>query len=162
MWTAATATAFALDASKKYLDRLLDDLSASDWLCRPTAKANCAAWIVGHLIISDRSALKRAGATDLPALPEGFEQRFGRGEEAPAAADFGDTSILRPLYDKTRRQLVDFARGLSDEQLEKSLSAPHPLFGTVGELLAFVSIHTGLHAGHISTIRRVIGRPPII
>jgi hypothetical protein len=138
-----------------------EDLKGDEWVHRPCATANCAAWTLGHLIIAARGMMTRAGATDLPSLPEGFEKRFGRGEDAPKASEFGDTSILRPLFKETHDRFAAVARGLSPEQLDKEINPDHPFFRTVGTMLAFAPVHIGTHAGQITIIRRSLGRPPL-
>ena len=156
------AIAYAITTSQILLDSFLKDLSGEDYLHRPVAGANCAAWIVGHLVLTDRSALGRLGVKDLPALPEGFEQRFARDERAPAAADYGDVSVLRPLWNQHRELLAQAVRNLPDAQFQQPLEQPRPLFKTVGEMAHFMAIHATMHAGQISTIRRSLGRPPLV
>jgi uncharacterized damage-inducible protein DinB len=156
------AIAYAITTSQILLDSFLKDISAEDYLHRPVAGANCAAWIVGHLVLTDRSVLGRLGMKDLPALPDGFEQRFARNERAPAAADYGEVSVLRPLWNRHRELLAQAVRNLPDAQFQQPLEQPRPLFKTVGEMAHFMAIHATMHAGQISTIRRSLGRPPLI
>ncbi len=156
------AIAYAIAASQTMLDSFVQDLSPEDYLHRPVAGANCTAWIVGHLILTDRLALGRLGQTNLPALPVGFEQRFARDEHAPSAADYGDTSVLRPLWNQHRELLAEAAKKLSEAQFHQPLEQPRPLFKTLGEMLHFMALHATMHAGQISTIRRSLGRPPLI
>jgi uncharacterized damage-inducible protein DinB len=154
--------AFAITSSQRMLDGFIADLSPAEMLHRPVPKANCAAWIVGHLILTDRRVLGRAGVKDLPALPEGFEQRYARDEHAPFAGDYGDVSVLRPLWNRHREMLAQTAGGMSGEQLTQALEQPHPRFKTAGEMLLFMALHATMHAGQISTIRRSLGRPPLV
>lgn len=48
----------SLTASKGMLHRFVDDLSPKEFLHRPVEKANCVAWLIGHLTLSERSALQ--------------------------------------------------------------------------------------------------------
>ena len=73
--------AFGLSGSQNMLKRYLADLSPQEYLHRPTPKANCAAWTVGHLAMTDRYALKLLGVP-LPELTEGFDKRFSRDERS--------------------------------------------------------------------------------
>lgn len=162
MSDAGNAIAYAITTSQMLLDSFVKDLTPQDYLHRPAAGANCAAWIVGHLILTDRQALGRLGVKDLPALPEGFEKRFARDEHAPSAPDYGDTSVLRSLWNQHRQLLADAARQAPEALLNQPLEQPRPLFKTVGEMAHFMAIHATMHAGQISTIRRSLGRPPLI
>src|SRR5207248_7744662 len=104
--------------------------------------------------LADRRWLRELGLGDLPSLPDGFEKRFARDEQAPIACEFGDASVLRPLFNAHRQRLVDGVKNMDETKLDRPLDKPHPRFSTLGELLQFASVHTAMHAGQISTIRR--------
>jgi uncharacterized damage-inducible protein DinB len=156
--------AHTLTGSSRLLTRFCEDLTAEEYLHRPTTGANCAAWLIGHLALTDRSALTRLGRSpdDLPTLPEGFEKRFSRSAEAPQAESFGDVSLLIPLFNQHRDMLIGVVRSLPAEVLDRPLEKPHPMFSTVWEMLNFLGLHVTMHAGQISTIRRSLGRPPMM
>ena len=162
MLTANDIVAHSLSVSKGMMHRYVDDLSPHEMLHRPTEKANCTAWLVGHLVLSERGGLKALGVSDLPPLPDGFEKRFSRDEGCPQASEFGEVSQLMPLFDQHRDRLIDAVRRAAPEQLAKPLEKPHPLFATVGELANFLAQHATLHAGQITIIRRSLGRPPVV
>ncbi len=152
----------SLAISQKLLNRYCEDLKPDEYLHRPCTGANCAAWLIGHLILTERMALKRVGATDVPALPDGFEKRFARDPEAPKAIEFGDVSFLMSLFNQHRQLLIDTVNRLPPEALDKPVEKPHPMFNTIGEAVNFMGAHTSMHAGQITMIRRSLGRPPII
>jgi hypothetical protein len=153
----------SLSTSQKLLNRYCGDLTPQDYLHRPCATGNTAAWILGHLILSERGALGRLGVTDLPALPEGFETRFGRDEAAARAAEFGDVSILLPLFNRHREMLIEAAKRAGADVLEKPIDKPNPVYGShVWEVVNFMGIHVTMHAGQITIIRRSMGKPPIV
>lgn len=151
----------ALTTSQMLLQRLTADLQPAEWLHRPVPQANCAAWIVGHLALSDRRVLPMLGAT-APELPAGFERQFGREEGCPQAQTFGDVSVPLRVFNQTRERLIEAVRAAPAELLDKPVEKPFPMFNTVGEAAQFMALHTLLHAGQISTIRRTLGRPPVI
>ena len=152
----------ALAGSQALLHRYTADLTPQEYLHRPSPKANCAAWTIGHLVLTDRRCLGTLGVTDLPALPEGFEKIFGRDEASAQAATFGDVSILMPLFDQHRNRLIEAVKSAPAEQLSKALEKPHPMFASAGEQAMFMALHTSMHAGQITLIRRSLGRPPIV
>jgi hypothetical protein len=125
-------------------------------------KANCAAWTIGHLVVAARGMSRAMGIADVPELSEGFEKRFGQKEGAPEAGEFGEVSELLPMLRKYTEIIASAVEKMTPEQLEKPLAKPMPIFSTVGEMAAFLPIHNGMHAGQISTIRRSLGRPPVI
>ena len=140
-----------------------EDLSPQEMLHRTTPKANCAAWLIGHLTLTDRMMLERLGVTDLPTLPgDDFEKRFSRDEGCPQAETFGDVATLLAAFETHRDRLIAIASSMTSEQLDKPLDNPHPRFKTVGELMSFMSLHACIHAGQITMIRRSLGKPPVI
>jgi hypothetical protein len=144
------------------LNRYCEDFKPEEFLHRPCGGANCTAWIVGHLVMTERNALGRIGVTDLPPLPDGFEKRFARDETAPRAADYGDVTILLPLFNRHRELLIEAVRRAPMELIDKPLEKPHPFFATVGESINFMGVHVAMHAGQITYVRRSLGRPPIV
>ena len=156
------AIAHSLMMSGAMMHRYVDDLSPQELLHRPTPKANCAAWLIGHLILTERHALGLLGVTDLPALPDGFEKRFSRDEGCPQANEFGDTSALMGLFDQHRNRTMEAVRRAPAELLDKPLDKPHPMFQTVGQFANFAALHAIMHAGQITIIRRSLGRPPVV
>ena len=161
MRTANDVLVHNLTATQLMVQRFTADLQPSDYLHRPTPQANCAAWTVGHLALSDRHVLKQLGA-DLPPLPEGFDKRFSREEGCPQAGDFGDVSTIVPIFNEHRTRLIEAVKQTTPEQFEKPLEKPHPMFKTLGEYVSFMSAHTAMHVGQITVIRRSLGRPPVV
>ena len=161
MKTAIDAIVFNLEASGRMLDAVTADLTGADWTYRITPQANCAAWLMGHLILTERRALTNIGYNDLPPLPDGFEARFSRENNAPFSTDFGDAAILTPLFDKHRGLMIEAVKHISVEKLEAPLPKPNARMKTTGEMLVFMGIHLMSHAGQISMIRRSLGRAPL-
>lgn len=162
MNTAAEALSLSIRHAARIVLAMTEDLKGTDWTHRPCTGANCAAWIVGHLVMSSRSMMQRCGHADLPSLPEGFNKRFARDETAPKSADYGDVSTLRDVFMQHHDLFAAVAARQTPEALARDLGMNHPIFSTVGSMLAFAPVHIGTHAGHISTIRRSLGRAPLV
>ncbi len=162
MQSANEAIAQALDGSLKLLQFFVHDFQPNEFLHRAVPKGNCAAWILGHLTITDRSILTRLGVTDLPDLPEDFEKRFGMDEASASAGDFGDVSIIMPELVKHREMLIAKVKSMSADEFAKPLEKPRPLFKNIGDMLLFIASHMSMHAGQITIIRRSLGRPPLV
>ena len=162
MPTANEILVHSLRTSQALLQRYVADLTPQEMLHRPAPAANCAAWLIGHLVLVERNALKRLGVTDLPALPDGFEKRFSRDEGCPQASAFGDVTGLMPLFDQHRARLIDAVMRAPAAQLDAPIEPPHPMFKTVAEATNFYAAHVAMHAGQVTIIRRSLGRPPIV
>ena len=161
MPTANDVIAHSLSFSQAMMHRYIDDLKPQDYLHRATPNGNCVAWLIGHLVLTDRSALKNMGVTELPALPDGFEKRFSRDEGCPQAGDFGEVTSLLPLLDKHHALLIDAVKRAPAEIFDKPLEKPHALFKTVGEFCNFIALHVIMHAGQVTMLRRSMGKPPL-
>jgi hypothetical protein len=162
MPTANDILVYSLLNSQRLLHRYIDDLSPQEFLHRPAPKANCTAWLIGHLTLSDRGALRFAGEKDLPPVPDGFEKQFSRDEGCPQAEDFGDISLLMPLFDRHRQQLIETVRRAPAELLDRPPEKSLPFAKTVAEFIEYMSLHCAMHAGQITIIRRSLGRPPVV
>ena len=162
MTSAKEALAHSLANSKMMLKRFTDDLKPDEYLHRPSPKANCVAWLIGHLALADRSTAQALGAKDLPELPAGFDKKFSRDQGCPEATEFGDVSILWPVFEKHRDLLIATVMRATQEQLDQPTKKVLPMFKNAGEFANFMSLHTAMHAGQITMIRRSLGRPPIV
>jgi len=151
----------SLETALMVLGRFVDDLTPLEMLHRITPKANCAAWTIGHLVLSERRGLTTFGI-EPPALPDGFDKRFSRDEGCPQASEFGDVAILMPMFRAHRLALINAVKRANSQQLDQPLDKPHPVFTTAGQLANFLAFHSIMHAGQISQIRRHLGRPPVM
>ena len=156
------ALIFGIKSSKAMLDGFTADLKGGEWEHRAVPHSNCTAWLVGHLIIVDRFALGLAGVTDLPELPADFASKFSRENNAPFAENFGDPSSLVAMFDKHRDMLMAAIAELPESRFDETIPKPNARFKTYGEFFAFMAFHVLVHCGQISTIRRSLGRPPLI
>ena len=134
-----------------------NSLSGEEFFARPVPGANHPAWQLGHLIASERKMLVKAGAT-MPDLPPGFAETFTPDTAAvDDPARFPDKQTLLDLFRQTRAASAAFARGLSDDDLEKPTGeqwAP-----TVADLLAVQAGHADMHVGQLQVLRRKLGKP---
>jgi hypothetical protein len=161
--TPTAAIVYGLRASQKLFHRYLDDLTPAEYLHQPCPGANCAAWLVGHLLLTDRKQLVGLGVTDLPDLPTGFEERFAITRQAAGTpGEYGAPSALVALFDDHRARLIAAVTTVSAEKLREAPPYGSPLFADRGEAAAFMALHTAMHLGQITIIRRSLGRPPVV
>ncbi len=156
------AIAYSLRTSKALFHRYLDDLKPGEFEHQPCSGGNSAAWIVGHLVRTDRRTLGWLGATDLPEVPDGFEERFTPSRAVAAEQKgYGDPKELLALFDAHRDRLVEAVLAADPAKLGEPSPMQTPLFTNKGEALLFMGLHTSMHLGQISTIRRSLGYPPV-
>ena len=147
--------------ARQFLHRMVDDLSPAEFRHQPVPGANSAAWVVGHLALTARRTAERLGATDLPAVPPGLADRLTTTKQpAGEQADLGDPAELLRLFDACTDKLIEGARGLPADALDGPTTIP--LSTNVGEGLVFLALHVMMHAGQLSTVRRSLGKPPVV
>ena len=159
------AIVYGLKFSGNMLGTFTGDLSRQDLHHRIVPAANPAAWIIGHLILAERSALKLLGVAPetLPALPyDGFEKRFAQDASAARAEHYGDAEVLPAVFKEHREALIRAVESADDSVFDRPLEKPMRIASTVGELLLFFPIHVASHMGQVSSIRRSLGRPPLV
>ena len=158
---ATKARLTGLRNAAQFINMMASDLDRDAMHHRPCPDANCTAWILGHLTLTNLGGLRALGREDLaPPLPDDFAQRFARDDTAPKAADYGEVDLLLKHFNDTLDAYMTALQDADDETLNKPIE--HPLFSSAGEMAGFFSIHIASHGGQISTIRRSLGMPPVI
>jgi uncharacterized damage-inducible protein DinB len=145
--------------------RFTDDLDHGQLHHRVVPAANCAGWILGHLVLSERRMMTLLGLPDedLPGPPfDDLAERFSRDQAATTRTDYGDVGRLPASFQAHRSALIDRLESADEAVLDRPLPEPMPIASTVGELLLFMPVHVATHLGQISTIRRSLGLPPIV
>lgn len=151
-----------LAANGSFVHRYVDDLKPEEFHHQPMPGVNSAAWVLGHLILTERRTLGAFEGVKLPPLPDGFEANFAQtGKPAGDQHALGDGPELVALFDATRATLVDAVRAAPPEKLAGAPPRNSPFFSTLGEMAAFMGQHTALHVGQVTLIRRSLGYPPV-
>jgi uncharacterized damage-inducible protein DinB len=141
----------------------LADLKPHEWHHQPVPGANSAAWVVGHLTFTDRRILTRLGEADLPAVPDGYLDRFAMTRSAATPQDdLGDPAELLGLFAAHRSRLVAAVRAADPAKLAEPMPSASGMFATLGQAAVFMGQHTMLHLGQVTTIRRSLGYPPVV
>ena len=149
--------------TKALLHRMVDDLTPEEFRHQPAAGANSAAWVMGHLAVTLRRTAARLGATDLPEVPDDVAARF-TATRHPAAdqAGLGDVARLMKVFDTCIDKVIEAVKAVSAEALAGPSASPVPLATNFAEGLLFGSLHVAVHTGQLSTIRRSLGKPPVV
>jgi hypothetical protein len=149
--------------SKALLHRMTDDLSPADFRHVPCPGANSAAWVLGHLAVTLRRTAERLGTTGLPPVPADFAARFtATGQAAGEQPDLGDPAELVRQFDAAADAVITAVRTVPAQTLDGPPVGPVKLANTFGEALLFGSAHVAMHAGQLSTVRRSLGKPPVV
>jgi len=158
-----TAIKLSLDMSKFVVDGYLEDLTDDELMKRPHPDCNHVKWQLGHLIASENQIGENAVPGSMPALPEGFSDRYSKetaSSDDPAA--FDSKSELLRLAAQQREATLAALAALADDDFDKptpeSMQAYAP---TVAAAFSMQGSHWMMHAGQWAVVRRQLGRPPL-
>lgn len=142
----------------------LGDLTNEEAMKRPHADCNHINWQLGHLIKADYDMCTGCIPDSLPALPEGFADKYTK-ETASSdnASDFIPKDELMGIFQNQRKAITDVLAGLSEEQLAgpapESMQSYAP---TVAAAFSMIGSHWLMHAGQWVVVRRELGREIMI
>lgn len=161
--TASELLAGGYRMGRRMVQMMCADLTDAEFGHRPVPGANTAAWVVGHLAVVARRTAERLGATDLPPLTEEFVARFSTTRKpAGEQADLGSKADLLALFEACTQKLIEAAERLPADALTAPAANPGPFAANYGEAVLFGALHVGMHCGQLSTIRRSLGKPPLV
>jgi len=149
--------------ARRMVHVMCDDLTPEEFRHQPVPGANSAAWVVGHLAVTARRTAERLGATDLPVLTEEFIGQYS-ATKTPAGAqtDLGYKAQLLALFDVCVENLTEAVVKLPAEALTGPPPNPRRLAENYAEAVLFGALHVTMHCGQLSTIRRSLGKPPVV
>jgi DinB superfamily len=143
--------------------RNMKDITHAESLERPIPDANCANWIVGHLVSSRNQILSLLG---LPPVRSQEEMTHYVRGSAPLTepADAIDLRELLSDFAKAQDRIVEALSRIRPEQLAAPLPAdanPFRLDNTA-EMLVGLAFHESYHVGQLGILRRALGKEPAI
>lgn len=137
----------------------LGDLSDADLLVRPVEGANHIAWQIGHLIVTERRLAGQLPGAMYPELPAGFADKYGNNPAAQNVTDgFATKDQYVDLFNQTRAATLAAVAKLNDADLDKPAKGPANI-SNLGGLLNLVAVHSIMHGGQFSVVRRKLGKP---
>ena len=156
-----------LGSSRRLMLDAVRDLSAAELARQPTPALRSCAGILGMAVVADREVLRHLGATDLPAVPGGFEARFARwgtGEDG----ETGYHGALPEIFASHRNALARATGALGPADLDEPVDPrDYPdeealfRFGTVGEMILTLSAYTYYLVGEASVVRLALGKAAV-
>ncbi len=153
----------AYQMAKRMLHRFIDDLTSAELELQPFPGANSAEWIVGHLALTVRSSAIRLGAEDTMGVSPGVVAQYSKtGQPAVEQVACGIAKNLLAMFDEFIDALIARLKLVPAKTLNGPLLIPSPFAKNFGEGVLFGAMHIMMHAGQLSTIRRILGKPPVV
>jgi uncharacterized damage-inducible protein DinB len=149
-----TTAAQIYERNHSLLARAIEGLSAEQWLMQPCEGANCALWIVGHIVWARSRALQLIGFT----WTKPWISLFERGSKPAAEGIYPPVEEVLDAWDDLRVSFPAALEQISDATLAIAAQQPSPsLDGTVGGMIAFLAMHESYHVGQLVYLRRLVG-----
>lgn len=157
------AIKLSIDTADMITRAYLEDMTDEEMMHRPGKGCNHIKWQVGHLIASDNNMVGGCCEGTMPALPEGFAEKYTKETAASDNSDdFHSKAELMELFEQQRAASLKALEGLSDEDLAKpapeDMQSYAPL---VASAFSMLGIHWTMHTGQWAVIRRQLGRAPL-
>jgi hypothetical protein len=151
----------AIDSAEFVVMTYLSDLSDADLMHRPHAGCNHINWQVGHLIASEHQMMNGSVPGGMPALPDGFAEKYYR-----ATAENNDPSAfctkdeLMATYNAQRIATLAALEKVTDEGLDAPTEIHYA--PTVGSVFTMQCCHWLMHCGQWVIVRRNLNKPVVI
>lgn len=145
----------------------IEDLSDEEMMFQPADGLNHPLWLLGHIVTSENGLILSL-CKDENLLPGDWMAKFGIGSKpvADPMAYPSRTKVLDQLK-KTHATAVEYVRSLTLEDLDRRPvgidrfpKSAQERFSTVAKAVCGHISHEAGHAGQISMLRRLMGRPP--
>lgn len=153
-----------IDCADMVCGAYLGDLTNEEAMKRPHAGCNHVNWQLGHLIAADHMMCTGCIPDSLPALPDGFADKYSK-ETASSdnASDFVPKDKLMSMLQTQRSAIKEVLAGLSEEQLQAAAPEAMQKYAlTVAAAFSMIGSHWLMHAGQWVVVRRELGREIVI
>lgn len=158
-----TAIKTAIDTANMISTSYLGDLTDEEMMHRPAPGCNHIKWQVGHLIASENSMIDQCIPGAMPALPDGFAEKYSKETStSDDAADFDSKEELMKLYEQQRAATMAALEKIDAADLDtEGPEAIRSYCPTIGAAFLMQDAHWMMHAGQWAVIRRQLGREPL-
>lgn len=158
-----TAIKTAIDTANMISTAYLGDLTDEEMMHRPAPGCNHIKWQVGHLIASEHSMLNQCLPDSMPALPDGFAEKYSKEtSNSDDEGAFDSKEILMKLYEEQRAATLAALEKIDVADLGKE--GPEEMRAycpTIGAAFLMQDAHWMMHAGQWAVVRRQLGRDPL-
>ncbi len=157
------AIKMAIDSGNMITMAYLDDLTDEQMMHRPHEQCNHIKWQLGHLIASENQMVEGVVPGSMPALPEGFADKYTKDTaKSDDASAFDSKEEFMRVYQEQRAATLAALEKQSDEDLDKASPESMQAFApTTAAVFNLLGGHLLMHAGQWAVIRRQLGKPPL-
>jgi hypothetical protein len=151
--------AFILATNDALVERAFQGVAAGDEWKRPTPQSNPMLWIFGHMVNTRAGLLRLVGGdADL-----GWGDVFNRGAELADASGYPAHERIVDVSRDVNAKLYPALATLTDADLARPATRPFtPAVKTLGDQIAFLTMHDTYHVGQLAYVRKSLGLPGVV
>ncbi len=152
-----------MDMAAMVCNGYVGDLTDEQLMMRPHEGCNHINWQLGHLIASENSIMESVKPGAMPALPDGFAEKYSK-ETASSddASAFCSKDELLAAAEAQRKGTLSILASCSDDDLSaESPESIRSFAPTVGAACSMQGSHWMMHAGQWVIVRRQLGKPAL-
>jgi hypothetical protein len=150
---------FILSTNDSLAERSFQGVPDHDLWTRPTPQSNPMLWILGHKVHTRVALLKLAGGE----FDTGWGDVFARGSTLENAVRYPDRDAVQGTAKALNAQLYARLATLTEADVAKPASrAFTPAVKTLGDQIAFLTMHDTYHVGQLGYVRKALGLPGVV
>lgn len=154
------AIRMSIDMGQMVCMGYLEDLTDEEMMQRPYPGCNHIKWQVGHLITSEHRMMDQAVPGSMPALPDGFDDRYTREQACvDDPAKFDSKEELLRVFHEQRTATLAALDAIDEAKLDHETGISYA--PTVAAVFEMQGSHWLMHAGQWAVVRRQLGREPL-
>ena len=151
--------AFILATNDSLVERSFQGVPDGDLWKRPLPQSNPMLWIFGHMVNTRAQLAKSLGEQ----IDPGWGDAFSRGAELEDAAGYPSHERIAEAARDVNARLYATLNGLTEADLAKPATrAFTPAVLTIGDQIAFLTMHDTYHVGQLAYVRKALGLPGVV
>lgn len=153
-----------LSNGQMLIEKFTADLSDKDYFVPAVPGANHAAWIVGHIAVSEDFIVGQITGSGM-RLPKAMHDVFnGKSVCHPDASKYPPRKDIDEMHRTTRAHSIEALSMFNDAKWADAAPAGmnSPMFPTLGAMWGMVGAHPFWHIGQLTTSRVALKKPRVM
>lgn len=153
-----------LNGTREWTQRLVADLRGDDWWFQPASGMGHAAWLCGHLAVSQSVLVHVRVLGAAPVVDAAYAAHFAIGKPVASQSehDYPSVESIQDVMRSVHARTLDAIRGMDEALLLQPAygadGAAHPHYRDKLGVVSHCARHEAFHAGQLASIRRLLGR----
>ena len=152
-----------MSSSDFVLNKMIADLSDAEFFKPPVAGANHAAWVVGHIAVSEDSMVADLTGRS-KRYPKEHELFRGGSTCLADASKYPPRKAIEELLRNCRAHTIEALKAFDEKKWNDPSPEgwPRDVFPTLGSIWALMGAHPFWHIGQLSVCRQAMGKKRVL